>query len=298
MTFFRKNQPKISIVVIFYNMQREAKRTLLSLTLKYQRGVSEKDYEVLAIDNASSEPLEAAWVQGFQGNFRYYYVDSKHPSPCAAINQGVDLACGKNVVCLVDGARILSPGILHGMIRGFNAVPNAYIHTLGFHLGTTPQYQSIHQGYCQKVEDQLLKKVTWEEDGYQLFDISSPAASAKGGYFSNISESNCFGVKKNLFTRLGGYEEGFISKGGGMCNLEMHKRMVAAPELEPVLLLGEGTFHQFHGGIATNAECLEPVLEGFAKEYIHVTGEVYSPVEYSPCYFGRIHPKTARFIKR
>ena len=44
---FHQN-PKISIIVVVYNMQREAPRTLLSLSPSYQ-GVPEKEYEVIIV---------------------------------------------------------------------------------------------------------------------------------------------------------------------------------------------------------------------------------------------------------
>jgi len=48
---------KLSIVVIFHNMRREAQRTLHSLSKAYQRNVDDLDYEVIAIDNASERPM-------------------------------------------------------------------------------------------------------------------------------------------------------------------------------------------------------------------------------------------------
>src|SRR4029453_5975812 len=43
----------LSVVVVFYNMRREAARTLHSLSRSYQRDVQDLDYEVLVIDNGS-----------------------------------------------------------------------------------------------------------------------------------------------------------------------------------------------------------------------------------------------------
>ena len=43
----------LSVVVVFYNMRREAIRTLQSLARSYQRDVEDLEYEVLVIDNGS-----------------------------------------------------------------------------------------------------------------------------------------------------------------------------------------------------------------------------------------------------
>jgi hypothetical protein len=48
----------LSVIVIFYNMRREAARTLLSLSTQYQQNLTADDYEVIAIDNGSTEPLD------------------------------------------------------------------------------------------------------------------------------------------------------------------------------------------------------------------------------------------------
>ena len=54
---------KLSIIVIFHNMRREARRTLLSLSAQMQKGVPESDYEILAIDNGSTNQLEKSDIE-------------------------------------------------------------------------------------------------------------------------------------------------------------------------------------------------------------------------------------------
>ena len=60
---------RLTVVVNFYNMAREAPRTLHTLTPAYQR-VDGDTYEVIAIDNGSSDPLDPAMVASFGANFR------------------------------------------------------------------------------------------------------------------------------------------------------------------------------------------------------------------------------------
>jgi len=102
----KTSSPIISIIINFYNMRREAERTLYSLTSGYQKGVDPEDYEVIAIDNGSTEPLDKDWVKSFGNNFRYVYFNSESPSPCAAMNYAVDLAGTEFITCCIDGARI------------------------------------------------------------------------------------------------------------------------------------------------------------------------------------------------
>ena len=81
----------LSLIMVTYNMRREAARTLFSLATPYQRGVSPEDYEVLVVDNGSTHPLDEAWVKSFGPGFRYFYRQSDNPSPAAAMNFG---SCG------------------------------------------------------------------------------------------------------------------------------------------------------------------------------------------------------------
>ena len=113
--------------------------------------------------------------------------------------------------------------------------------------------ESVQQGYNQEQEDRLLEQARWTEDGYRLFDISVFAGSSAGGWFKPIGESNAIFMRKALWDELGGFDERFQSPGGGYVNLDTLSRAVALPGVTVVTLLGEGTFHQVHGGVATNA---------------------------------------------
>ena len=47
----------VSVVVVVYNMPREAPRTLHSLSASYQRHIDADDYEVIVVDNGSNPPF-------------------------------------------------------------------------------------------------------------------------------------------------------------------------------------------------------------------------------------------------
>lgn len=289
---FRK--PRLSVVVIFHNMRREAARTLYSLTTKYQKGISDSDYEVIAVDSSSTEPLDEAMVRSFGPQFSYLNVQWEHPSPCKAMNQGVAAASNHIVICAIDGARIFSPGILAKTLKAFRNFKNPFVYTLGMHLGEKLQNESILEGYNQTVEDELLKTVEWEKDGYKLFSISTPAGSCKAGYYAKrMSESNCFALSKENYKQIGGFDERFVTPGGGLINLDVFKRVTQNEKITPVMLMGEATFHQYHGGVATNVPIKEHPWKKFAEEYRRIRGEEYVTVFRMPEYFGELVPEAA-----
>ncbi|MEO5718002.1 MAG: glycosyltransferase family A protein [Chthoniobacterales bacterium] len=288
--------PTLSVIVIVHDMRREAPRTLFSLSPGYQHGVAADDYEVIVVENGSSDPLSADEVERIAPNFRYLRHETSSSSPVEAVNLGVELARGEHVAVCVDGARILSPGIVRYLLAAFRAFPNPFVYTLGWHLGEEVQNLSIKKGYDQAAEDRLLDSIEWQSNGYALFSVSALALSCREGWFSTVAESNCFALRKTEFVRLGGFDVGFQAPGGGLVNLDFFSLASSASELTPVLLLGEGTFHQIHGGVATNVEMAEHPWEKFHEEYVRLRGKAYAPPQFTPHYLGRLSPEARRFL--
>jgi|CXWL01.1.fsa_nt_gi glycosyltransferase involved in cell wall biosynthesis len=290
MLFKRKPKPPgLSVIVVFFNMRREALRTLYSLTKKYQ-GLSDNNrYEVIAIDNGSSQPLSPTEVRSFGPEFSYQYVDTDNPSPCEAINRFVLDARFENVVVIIDGARILSPGIMRQSITALEMFSHPFIYTLAMHIGNKPQNYLVCEGYNQTVEDELLESIAWKSNGYILFSVSSVALSSKRGFFSRLTESNCFVIKKDDFIKMGLFQSKFKSPGGGLCNLELFNRVNGAEWAQPIMLLGEATFHQFHGGVATNVPMDQHPWDAMEREYVEIIGEQYKSIFRPPLYIGLFH---------
>jgi Glycosyltransferase like family 2 len=291
--------PRLTVVAAFFDMRREAERTLYTLSPEYQRGVRASDYEVVAIDNGSADPLYESEVNQFGPNFRYVYEPSGDPSPATAINRAAAEASTEWVMCLIDGARMLSPGILEGALAAFRDYSQPFVYTIGMHLGQAPQNEFAARGYGRAEEDRLLDSVDWGRNGYLLFTICTPALSVgERVFFSGVSESNCFALRRARFLNAGGFDQRFQSPGGGLVNLDLFKRFIEDPELTPVCLLGEATFHQLHGGVATNVPLREHPWDSFAAEYEAIHGRPYlPPAGREPVYVGTI-PEEARHLDR
>ena len=197
------HHPCLSVIVVIYNMSREAPRTLYSLSAEYQQDIHEREYEVIVVDNGSKKPFRPDYIEQFGKNFAYYYLKDASPSPAFAINFGVRHSQGKFIGLMIDGARILSPGVLKYALNAFRIYSNPIVSTLGFHLGPDVQMNTIAHGYNQNREDELLSKIQWENNGYKLFDISSFAGSSMHGWFCNITESNCLFLKRSIFEQIG-----------------------------------------------------------------------------------------------
>ena len=278
----------ISIVVNFFNNRREARNTLYSLSRAYQRGAGDLDYEVIVLDNGSSAPLAADEVRAYGPEFRHRFVETRSKSPAAAINAAAREARGEHLLVMIDGAHILSPGVLANAERAFRLFASPFVATCAFHLGPKRQNAAVMEGYDQAAEDGLLARSGWREDGYRLFLATRAFADLGNGWFGAMYESGCFGLRREDYLALGGLDERFQEPGGGLVNLEMYERALAQPRLEYVMLLGEGTFHQVHGGVATNAPLTDHPFLRFQEEYARLKGRPYERPLRRPFFMGAI----------
>ncbi|MFN2168760.1 MAG: glycosyltransferase family A protein, partial [Anaerolineae bacterium] len=269
---------KLSIVLIAYDMQREVPRTLQSLLPCYQRGGDELPYEVILIDNGSPQPLQVdpAALPGL--NLRQLRIEDGSPSPAQAINRGIAMARGEVVCVMVDGAHLLTPGTLQWAMRCFAAFDNPVVATRYFYLGPMEQPEAIQRGYTKGVEDELLAQIQWPDDGYRLFEIGTPLrhGADKITWFNRMFESNCLFLRKSLLEAVGGADERFDLPGGGFVNLDLYKRAADTPGANLVQLVGEGSFHQLHGGTTTNSgkDEREARLEAFRDQYQSLRGDL------------------------
>ena len=274
--FFKKRPPapRLSVIVVCYKMEEQIGNTLRSLLPPYQRKIKKQEYDILVVDNGSPKPLaEERWKVA--SNVRYLYIPpgEASPNPGVALNRGVRMPRGEAVCVMIDGARMVTPGVLNWGLRLLSLAPRGAVEVRGWHLGPKFQPESIMEGYNHEVEKQMLLDSQWWENGYRLFEISASSAQTLDGFAGNAGESNCLFMPRTLFEEIGGFNEAYKEPGGGLVNLDFYARVVAAAE-HAFTLLGEGTFHQVHGGAATGltAPLLTDALARWSDESERLRG--------------------------
>lgn len=290
----------LSIIVVIYNMRREAPRTLYSLTPTYQMGVNGADYEVIVVENGSTQPLLPEEVSSMGPNFRYIRIEKASPSPAIAINHGVRLSQAPFIGIMIDGARLVTPGVIALAMQCLGHFGRAVVSTIGFHLGPCVQTQSICHGYNKALEDKLLHSIDWRNQGYRLFEISALAESSPKGWLGNLNESNLIFLSRPLFDELGGFDEQFGLPGGGFVNLDFYSRACELPNSLLITLLGEATFHQIHGGVTTNqpAKNLSQSLKTYGEDYREIRGFYHENPTRPPLLFGHTRPEILSWLQR
>ena len=173
-----------------------------------------------------------------------------HASPTGALNAGIAAARGEALALMIDGAHVLTPGVLCFGMKALDAYAPAVVATQQWYVGPGQQGDAQQAGYDQRVEDRLFDGIDWPVDGYRLFEIGH--FIGERDWFDGIVESNCLFVPRKLLEQIGGFDESFSMPGGGYANLDLFERLALAPDVTAASILGEGTFHQFHGGTTTN----------------------------------------------
>lgn len=280
--------PTMSIVVIVYKMSRQAANTLYSFAPEYQKGVSAEDYEVIVVENESTDMLGEERVLALGPNFRYYARPNLGASPVPAIIFGVEASRGAILGLVIDGARMVTPRVVRYALDAFKLNDHALVNVPGYHLGISEQHKNPE--HDQDVEQAMLADSGWREDGYRLFLISSYFRGRhQHGYLMPVMESNCLFAARADYEAIGGADPRFDLPGGGMVNLDIYRQLVELPTTELFALPGEGTFHQYHGGVTTKADQgREELLHEFREQYRQLRGESYTMAEKEPRLLGAV----------
>ena len=287
----------LTVVVVFHNMAREARRTLHSLSRAYQTGVDDTSYEVIVIDNGSApdQALSAEAVAEYGPEFRLLTLDAVHPSPVNALNAGIRAGRGRNFALMIDGAHVVTPGVLRWGLAGLSTYSPAVVATQQWYVGPGQQGDVMAQGYDQAYEDRLFEQIAWPANGYRLFEIGHFIGDRD--WLDGLWESNCLFVERETLEQVGGFDESFDLPGAGYANLDLYERLAAGPEITVATILGEGSFHQMHGGDTTNqvdaAERRTKVFD-YSQQYAGLRGRAFHGPGKPVHYVGAIRSQPAR----
>jgi glycosyl transferase family 2 len=286
--------PWISLIVILYNMRREARRTLHSLSAAYQEDVAPEEYEVHVVENGSAAPVDEAFVREFGANFHYHRLENPPPSPAYALNYGIARSRGEFVGLIIDGAHILTPRVLSYARKLATVAPCPIVTVRRFFLGPGQQPETTQHGYNQAVEDGLLDGIAWPKEPYRLFEIAAFMGKRRPGWFGRFWETNCLILPRSVLDAVGGCDERFALPGGGFLNLDLYERCAAQPGAQVYVLLGEGSFHQVHGGTTTNVAPgdAEALIQTYRQDYERIRGRPYAIPLVPMDFFGSLHPRS------
>ena len=290
--------PRISVLVIVYDMPGQAMNTLISLLPPYQQNIDPDLYEIIVVENRSAHTLDPAAVAALGPNIRYILRDEPGRSPAAALNAAIAAARGDFLCLMIDGARMVTPGVLNTAAMAINITPDALIVVPGYHLGTTHQHLQDNSEANKAAEQKMLRDIDWQNNGYQLFGIGHQSGANPNGSLYPFIESNCLFVHRRHLAAIGNADESFQLAGGGALNLYLFRRLCLLPETVLFSLPGEGSFHQMHGGVTTapNSE-REAFVTQMKDQLRERLGEDFRAPLVAPILLGRIRLEAHRFLE-
>lgn len=292
----------LSVVLVVYNMQRAAPRSIRSLLTPYQTGIDSDSYEVIVVENGSTEPLDKAAIEALSPNVHYHYLRDPPPSPAYAVNYAVSVARGEILAIMIDGAHMVTPGVLRWSLAPFAYEPNPIVTAPRFFLGPESQVESVHKGYDEQQEDALLDSIGWQKNGYGLFEIGVPYrydfahGPPKLFWFVRQFESNCLFIRKASFLAIGGCDERFDIPGGGCLMPDLYKELCEMADGSIVQVMGEASFHQVHGGISTSStrEQQKAQWAVYTRQYEQIRGKPFEVSEKPQQFIGHMPSKHTR----
>lgn len=290
--------PRLSLILVIYKMSNQAEKTLYSLSPSYQQRVHESDYEVIVVENVSNEMLGEARARSYAGNVRYFARKETERSPVGAVNFGAAKARSRHLTIMIDGARMVTPGVVRNTLDVIGIASKAVVAVPSYHLGDKLQQVAVNEGYDETTESEMLASINWPEDGYRLFDIGCFSGSCRNGFLLPNHESNALTLSVKKWKALGGMNSRFNDHGGGMVNLDLYKRALEYPDTPFFVLPGEGSFHQHHGGVTTGTRKVvrDKTMAQIRAQSMEIRGEASAP-QAKPIFYGQIHPPTYRFLR-
>jgi len=286
------NKPKLSIVVIVHNMPRQAMNTLYSFSVPYQQNISVDDYEVIVVENKSKHLLHKNDVLSLGSNFHYFLHDEPGVSPVPAVNFAFTQAHGEFIGLSIDGARMVTPRVVEYALLAFQFTRQALVMVPGYHLGEQDQKFHLDTGHSEEKEIATLRDLNWHENGYRLFQFSAWSSSNQRGYFQPMQECSCVFASAKHFDKIGRADPRFTLPGGGSINLHIYRRLGMLPESKLFVLPGEGSFHQFHGGVTTQQhkdhEERQTLLKQFDQQLNEIWGGEFKALTREPLMLGAV----------
>ena len=239
-------------------------------------------------------------MRDFGPEFRYLDLGARRVARrrCGALNRGIAASRGRNLALMIDGAHVLTPGVLRFGLQGLATYAPAIVATQQWYVGPGQQGDAMDNGYDQAYEDRLFERIQWPSNGYRLFEIGHFVGDRD--WLDGVWESNCMFVSRAQLEQVGGFDERFSMAGGGYANLELYERLGSSPDVTVCTIIGEGSFHQVHGGTTTNqadAEERRARVFGYGQHYAELRGRAFRGPGKPIHFVGRITTGAARRTK-
>ena len=158
-----------------------------------------------------------------------------------ALKEGIAAARGDVIGLMIDGARMVTPGVMRNVADAYKAFPDAVVATAGFHIGDDDHQNSSDRGHDEN-----------RRSNYSLGPVAGERVPAVLGIHRERCQplrpaAPADGVQRHVRDAGGDRgdrraDERFDQAGGGVLNLDLFRELVELPGHQLVVLPGEATF--------------------------------------------------------
>jgi hypothetical protein len=111
-------------------------------------------------------------------------------------------------------------------------------------------------------------------------------------------ECNCLFAPRSKFSQIGNADPRFMLDGGGAVNLHIYRSLGLLPDTPLVVLPGEGSFHQYHGGVTTSEYAeLESVKAQHNAQLQEVWQGHFHSLRREPTLLGTVSPQAQPYLQ-
>jgi glycosyltransferase involved in cell wall biosynthesis len=233
---------KFSFVIPTYNNKILLKNTLEALN--NQTGYSGDDYEVVVVDDGSSDNT-GDYIKGVNRNYnlKYLYLDRCEDSCRARTrNHGWKNACG-DVIAFIDSDIIVRNDYLHQLDRCFSVSEDIFVLGNRLMLDEVVSYEDVANGNIFKKYYFDKEKYHLLEFRYFLYNVSSFNANTLMCPWVQTYSCN-FAAPKKWLLKTGGFDENF--KAWGIEDIEIGYALYKSG-VQMIINSKLDVLHQYHG---------------------------------------------------
>lgn len=262
------NEPKISIIVPAYNIEKYIKNCLISI-----KNQTYKNLEIIVINDGSSDNTLDVIYNTIQNDNRFVIIDQKNTGVSIARKNGIEKATGE-YIGFIDGDDTIEPDMYERLIRNA-AQHNADISHCGYLIVNPDNTTTPHYGTEKRIEQDKFCGLKDLLDG----NFIEPGLCNKLFHrklFNNINYVEFENIKNNEDLLLNFYlfsdsEKSFyedfcpyhyIQRKGSASNSELNEHQLFDP-LKVISIIAEN--------IKTNNELFSIAYSRKIRQYIKIS---------------------------
>ncbi|MBL4820303.1 MAG: hypothetical protein JKY98_04835 [Gammaproteobacteria bacterium] len=184
-----ESNPKLSLLILWPEALDQLPCSLFTLTLPYQYGITEADYEIVIIGGNDNHDLDTAKMLALP-NVHFHKIEAPSNWLRHGIDAGLKYCRGDYLGIFAGNPLFVTPRLLKYSLMAARSSDRSLI--------TVPDYEIDLKESCNR---DFLNSTHWHSSGYELFRQAKYSATGDSGFLSTTKGSKLYFCRKNLFSQ-------------------------------------------------------------------------------------------------